>query len=123
MRPTASGIGPRLPRQTVVHSLDAYDRCGGARPMDFADSPEHAAFRAEFRRWLETNLPPEICVDDAADQRVAPDRETLEKRLVRQKTMRCAGWVGISWRKECGGRGASVMQQVGCEEDDARARA
>jgi hypothetical protein len=29
--------------------------------MGFADRPEHAAFRAEFRRWLETNLPPEIC--------------------------------------------------------------
>ena len=36
--------------------------------MDFADSPEHAAFRSEFRRWLETNLPLEICVDDAADR-------------------------------------------------------
>ena len=45
--------------------------------MDFSDSPEHAAFRAEFRGWLGANLPPEICVDDAADQRVAPDRETL----------------------------------------------
>jgi hypothetical protein len=49
--------------------------------MDFTDGPEHAAFRSEFRSWLETNLPPEICVDDAADQRVAADRETLEKRL------------------------------------------
>ena len=59
--------------------------------MDFADSPEHAAFRSEFRRWLEANLPPEICVDDAADQRVAPDREILEKRIQWQKTMRAAG--------------------------------
>ena len=33
--------------------------------MDFADSPEHAVFRAEFRHWLEGNLPAEICVDDA----------------------------------------------------------
>ncbi len=80
--------------------------------MDFADSPEHAAFRTEFRRWLEANLPPEICVDDAADQRVAPDRETLEKRIQWQKTMHAAGWVGISWPKEYGGRGASFMQQV-----------
>ena len=40
--------------------------------MDFADSHEHAAFRAEFRRRLEDHLPPEICVDDAADHRVAP---------------------------------------------------
>ena len=77
--------------------------------MDFADSPEHAAFRAEFRRWLEENLPPEICVDDAADQRVAPDRETLEKRIAWQKKMHAAGWVGISWPKEYGGRGANFM--------------
>ena len=80
--------------------------------MDFADSPEHAAFRAEFRHWLEANLPPEICVDDAADQRVAPDRETLEKRIAWQKKMHAAGWVGISWPKEYGGRGVGFMGQV-----------
>ena len=57
--------------------------------MDFADSPEHAAFRAEFRHWLEANLPPEICVDDAADQRVAPDRETLEKRIAQRGPGAC----------------------------------
>ena len=61
--------------------------------MDFADSPEHAAFRSEVRRWLEANLPADICVDDAADQRVAPDRETLEKRIAWQKKMHAAGWV------------------------------
>jgi hypothetical protein len=60
--------------------------------MDFADRPEHAAFRSEIRRWHETNLPSEICVDDAADQRVAPDCETLEKRIAWQKTMYAAGW-------------------------------
>jgi alkylation response protein AidB-like acyl-CoA dehydrogenase len=91
--------------------------------MDFADSPEHAAFRAKFRSWLEENLPPEICVDDAADQRVAPDRETLEKRIAWQKKMHAAGWVGISWPKEYGGRGASFMQQVIFDEEYFRARA
>ena len=91
--------------------------------VDFADSPEHAAFRIEFRRWLERNLPPEICVDDAADQRVAPDRETLEKRIAWQKTMHAAGWVGISWPMEYGGRGASFMQQVIFDEEYTRARA
>ena len=91
--------------------------------MDFADSPEHAAFRAEFRRWLEANLPPEICVDDAADQRVAADRETLEKRIAWQKRMHAAGWVGISWPKEYGGRGASFMEQVIFDEEYFRARA
>ncbi len=91
--------------------------------MDFADSPEHAAFRTEFRHWLETNLPSEICVDDAADQRVASDRETLEKRIAWQKTMHAAGWVGISWPEEYGGRGASFMQQVIFDEEYFRARA
>jgi len=91
--------------------------------MDFADSPEHAAFRDEFRRWLEENLPAEICVDDAADRRVAPDRATLEKRIAWQKRMHAAGWVGISWPKEYGGRGASFMQQVIFDEEYFRARA
>ena len=91
--------------------------------MDFADSPEHAAFRSEVRRWLEANLPSEICVDDAADQRVAPDRETLEKRIAWQKTMHAAGWVGLSWPKQYGGRGANFMQQVIFDEEYVRARA
>jgi hypothetical protein len=71
--------------------------------MDFADSPEHAAFRSELRHWLEGNLPAEICVDDAADQRVAPDRETLEKRIAWQKTMHAAGWVGTPGPKNMAG--------------------
>ncbi len=91
--------------------------------MDFADSPEHAAFRAEFRHWLEENLPSDIKVDDAADQRVAPDRETLEKRVAWQKKMHAAGWVGISWPREYGGRGAGFMQQVIFDEEYFRARA
>src|SRR5271166_799003 len=113
----------RLPGRALVPSLAIIDRQEGARPMDFADSPEHAAFRSEVRRWLESNLPAEICVDDAADQRVAPDRETLAKRIRWQKTMQAAGWVGLSWPKEYGGRGASFMQQVIFDEEYTRARA
>src|ERR1041384_1099108 len=48
--------------------------------MDFADSPEHAAFRREFRDWLEANLPEDLKVEDAQDQRVSPDRDVLEMR-------------------------------------------
>jgi alkylation response protein AidB-like acyl-CoA dehydrogenase len=85
--------------------------------MDFADSLEHPAFHSEFRRWLEANLPSEICVDAGADQRVAPDRETLEKRIAWQKTMHAAGWVGISWPEEYGGPSASFKQQVIFDEE------
>ena len=53
--------------------------------MDFEYTPEQEAFRKEFRRWLEANLPPELCLDDAADDRVPSDRETYERRRAWQK--------------------------------------
>src|SRR5271168_920061 len=91
--------------------------------MDFADAPEHAEFRREFRAWLDANLTDDLKVEDAQDSRVAPDRETLEKRIAWQKKMYAARWVGISWPKEYGGRGADFMQQVIFDEEYFRARA
>jgi alkylation response protein AidB-like acyl-CoA dehydrogenase len=91
--------------------------------VDFEYSPEQKAFRKEFRGWLEANLPPELCLDDAADDRVPGDRETYEKRRAWQKTMYAAGWVGISWPKEYGGRGATLMERVIWEEEYTAARA
>ena len=90
--------------------------------MDFADTPEDAAFRAELRQWLDANLSDDLKVDDAQDQRVAPDRETLARRIAWQKKMHAAGWVGISWPTEYGGRGAGFMQQVIFDEEYFRAR-
>jgi alkylation response protein AidB-like acyl-CoA dehydrogenase len=91
--------------------------------MDFEYTPEQEAFRKEFRGWLEANLPPDLCLDDAADDRVPSDRETYERRRAWQKTMHAAGWVGISWPKEYGGRGASLIERVIWEEEYAAARA
>ena len=91
--------------------------------MDFEYTQEQEAFRKEFRGWLEKNLPQELCLDDAADDRVASDRETFEKRCAWQKTMHDAGWVAISWPKECGGRGASLIERVIWEEEYSAARA
>ena len=91
--------------------------------MDFADAPEHAAFRREFRDWLEANLSDNLRVEDAQDQRIAPDRAILDQRIAWQKKMHAAGWVGISWPKEYGGRGADFMQQVIFDEEYFRAHA
>jgi hypothetical protein len=33
--------------------------------MDFADAPEHAAFRRELRAWLDANLTDDVKVEDA----------------------------------------------------------
>jgi alkylation response protein AidB-like acyl-CoA dehydrogenase len=91
--------------------------------MDFAYSPQHEAFRKELRGWLEANLPRELCVDDPADERVAPDRATFDKRRAWQRRMWEAGWVGISWPRQWGGRGASLLEQVIYDEEVFRARA
>jgi alkylation response protein AidB-like acyl-CoA dehydrogenase len=91
--------------------------------MDFQYTPEQEAFRAKVRGWLAANLSPDLCVDDARDERIAPDRETFERRRVWQRTMYEAGWVGIAWPKQYGGQGADLMEQVIFDEEYNRARA
>ncbi|HSF04699.1 MAG TPA: acyl-CoA dehydrogenase, partial [Methylomirabilota bacterium] len=91
--------------------------------MDFEYGPAHEAFRKEFRGWLAANLPPDLCLDDASDDRVASDRATFERRRAWQKTMHAAGWVGVTWPREHGGRGAGLIERVIWEEEYTAARA
>jgi alkylation response protein AidB-like acyl-CoA dehydrogenase len=91
--------------------------------MDFEESVEEQAFRRAFRGWLEAHLPPDLCVDDPTDERVAPDRPTFERRRAWQRQMHEAGWVGIAWPRAYGGRGATLMQQLIYDEECFRARA
>jgi alkylation response protein AidB-like acyl-CoA dehydrogenase len=91
--------------------------------MDFEYTPAQEAFRVKVRTWLEENLPQELCVDDARDERIAPDYETFVKRRAWQRRMYEAGWVGIAWPKEYGGQGASLLEQVIFDEEYTRVRA
>jgi alkylation response protein AidB-like acyl-CoA dehydrogenase len=91
--------------------------------MDFEYAAAHQAFRREFREWLAANLPPELCLDDPADDRVASDRETFERRRAWQKAMHAAGWVGVNWPVEYGGRAAGLIERVIWDEEYAAARA
>ena len=91
--------------------------------MDFEYSPAQEAFRKECRGWLAAHLPPDLCLDDPADDRVASDRATFERRRAWQRTMHAAGWVGITWPPEYGGRGAGLIERVIWDEAYAEARA
>jgi len=91
--------------------------------VDFQYTPEQEAFRQELRQWLAANLPEDLKVDDPTDERVAPDRATFERRVEWQRTMHRAGWVGIAWPREYGGRGATLMEQIIYDEECFRARA
>ena len=65
--------------------------------MDFEYTPEQEAFRKEVREWLHANLPPELCVDDAMDERIAATREVFEKRRLWQAKVNAAGYAGLAW--------------------------
>jgi alkylation response protein AidB-like acyl-CoA dehydrogenase len=87
--------------------------------MDFKFSAEDEAFRQEFRSWLEANLPEDQ--KSAYVDYMYEEGEDWQRRLEWHRKMHAGGWVGISWPKEYGGRGASLTQQLIYNEELARA--
>ena len=86
--------------------------------MDLRDSDEEAAFRAELREWLERTLPelPEPPGRDDWPARVRYDTDW-------QRRLFDAGYAGMSWPAEYGGRDAPPGEQVVFLEETARAGA
>jgi alkylation response protein AidB-like acyl-CoA dehydrogenase len=80
-----------------------------------ADDELRAELRAELRSWLGEHPPPAIEV-------AATPADARELRAW-QRSMHDAGWVGIHWPVEYGGRGASVAQVAIYNEELARAGA
>ena len=78
--------------------------------MDLNYSPEDRAFREATRRWFEANTP-----------KVEP--KTLAERKAWHRRMYDAGYVGLLWPMEYGGRGATPMQQAIVQDEMARAGA
>jgi alkylation response protein AidB-like acyl-CoA dehydrogenase len=70
--------------------------------MDFHYSPADEAFRAELRTWLEANAPQASSHTDDPFMEDSP--EACHRRREWHRRMHAAGWVGISWHKEYGGR-------------------
>ena len=88
--------------------------------MDLRFSAEDEAFRAEARSWLTAMLEGEFAV---VRGRGGPGDEhsLFEERLAWEQALGRAGWIGISWPTEYGGRGLSLTQQVIFYEEYARA--
>jgi hypothetical protein len=88
--------------------------------MDLRFSAEDEAFRAEARAWLTTQLEGEFA--DVRGRGGPGDEHSLfEERLAWEQALGRAGWIGISWPTEYGGRGLSLSQQVIFYEEYARA--
>ena len=86
--------------------------------MDLNLTPSEQSFRDEFRAWLKANIPPDWDASGFDDS-----EHRFEYLRAWQKKMHEAGWVGISWPKAYGGRGASLMEQTIFIEEMARAAA
>jgi alkylation response protein AidB-like acyl-CoA dehydrogenase len=79
--------------------------------LDFTIEEEQ--FRAEVRDWLRTNVPKE------RRPLGGPEMAAFDKEWQRRQFD--AGWAGISWPKEYGGAGLSLMQQLIWFEEYAHA--
>jgi alkylation response protein AidB-like acyl-CoA dehydrogenase len=72
--------------------------------MDLTLSPSEEEFRDEVATWIGENNPgpePEGSLD-----------EVMSFRREWQLKLHAAGWAGISWPKEYGGRGATMIEQA-----------
>ncbi len=87
--------------------------------MDLNLTPAELKFRDEVRAWLGANVPADWEKHRTEDEML----QRFEFLRAWQKKVYQAGWAGISWPKEYGGRGATLMQQVIFTEEMARAAA
>src|SRR5206468_12304907 len=87
-------------------------RAGRVRPaLDLSLSPSETSFRDELRGWLEANQP------GAAPR---GDDDSFEFAREWQKKLHDGGWTGLSWPKEYGGRGATLIEHAIFNEEIAR---
>lgn len=81
--------------------------------MDFDDTSEEAAWRAECHQWLTANLPR---LDDAPGDPIA-------RAKAWQAIKFDAGVAKITWEPEHGGRNGTAMQQIIFNQEQAKLRA
>ncbi len=79
--------------------------------MDFSDTEQEAAFRAEAAAWLKDNAPKAAELDGL---------DEMAQAKLWQKRKAEAGWACIRWPKEYGGRDASPIEQVILGQEEAK---
>ncbi len=81
--------------------------------MDFNDTPAEAEYRAEVQAWLEQNAPH---YDRASEN----EAELIDRAKEWQAKKADAGWACLHWPKEYGGRGASPIESVIWQQEEAK---
>ena len=86
--------------------------------MDLNLTVEEKPFRDELRPWLEANVP-----QDWAEWREKTLEETFPYLRAWQSKLDRSRWAAVSWPREYGGRGATLMQQAIFWEEMSRVQA
>jgi alkylation response protein AidB-like acyl-CoA dehydrogenase len=89
--------------------------------MDLRLSPAHLAFRDELRVWLAANLR-RPWRDELRDPAHTED-SLMQLRRAWQRRLHDAGYLGLDWPREWGGRGATAVEKAIFEAELARADA
>jgi len=90
--------------------------------MDFTLTPEQESFREEVRSWLGKNLP-KNWVSRVRQSGDVPRPEAYDFLRNWQRQMYEAGFVGLTWPKDAGGRGLTFMEEMILQEEMALHRA
>ncbi len=92
--------------------------------MDFDETPQEAAFRAECVEWLDANVPPDGGGPRGQTAMTITDPEVESAYVARckawQRTKYDGGWGSITWPVEYGGRGLDGIQDGIFKEEEAR---
>src|SRR5207253_1191260 len=97
----------------------------GRRPgggMELTPTPEQRSFRDEVRAWLRQNMPREWTARLAASSDV-PRAEAYDLLRDWQRRLHAAGFIGLTWPREYGGRGLTFMEEMILAEEMALAKA
>ncbi len=89
--------------------------------MNFDDTPQEAAFRAEARAWIQANAPTHLHAQLALagfGQPPLQRGDVLVESKAWQKKKRDAGWACLHWPKAYGGRGASPIERVIWQQEE-----
>ena len=86
--------------------------------MILHDTADEAAFRATLREWLTTEVSQHGPPPPPGDWATRRHYDTEWQRKLCE-----AGYAGMNWPVEYGGRGASLAEQLIYYEETARARA
>ena len=89
--------------------------------MNFDDTPQEAAFRAEAKAWIAANAPKQYEEDlrkSSLGRTQLKGANILDVAKAWQKKKADAGWACLHWPKEYGGRGATPIERVIWQQEE-----